>query len=121
MKKLSELDISPVPWEMSRGPISGGVDVVFDVIAANGAGMTSFDCCDEQFRSEEGYANARLIAAAPELYEALREVYERIADIQDEHSLSHADGEPVCDECCNAVAWVSKARAALERRGARND
>ena len=110
MKKLSELDISPVPWEMSRGPISGGVDVVFDVIAANGAGMTSFDCCDEQFRSEEGYANARLIAAAPDLYEALRETYEAFKSLCNCECHGCKDGS-----WCNR--WNAKARAALEKAG----
>ena len=107
MKMLKELGVSPAPWAVNKYD---------DVTTANGnmvACVEDWDVCD----TAEMAANAHLIAAAPDLYEALREVYERIADIQDEHSLSHADGEPVCDECYNAVAWVSKARAALEKAG----
>ena len=46
---------------------------------------------------------ARLISAAPELYEALREIFETV------------EGENV--HFTGASAWLAKARAALEKAG----
>lgn len=108
MKKLSELDISPVPWTTSR--IIHPDLIEFDTIAADGAGMAIFDCCDEQFRSEVGFANARLISAAPDLYEALREIYEDFVPMCNVecHGCKHEIG-------CNK--WAARARAALEKAG----
>ena len=95
MKKLSELDISPAPWKHDYEYVSD--DMVFDSQGNIVADARSRD-------------DARLCSAAPELYEALLEIYE--------------DFEPVCNcEChgckhepgCNK--WAAKARAALEKAG----
>ena len=69
MKTLEQLGISPAPWNVG---IEDKRDCrIFSVEADNGAWITYFDCCPEQFDHHEGFANASLISAAPELYEAL--------------------------------------------------
>lgn len=64
MKTVEQLGISPAPWKAVQGvslwvESSDGICVADDI-----------DMIDD----ETGEANARLIAAAPELYEALREI-----------------------------------------------
>ena len=64
MKTLEQLGISPAPWTKAG-----------DIVDAN-EGPVIFNAYED-----DDYANARLIAAAPELYEALRmyqEVFEEI-------------------------------------------
>lgn len=69
MKTVEQLGISPSPWKVA---VEDRIDYrLFSVEADNGVGITDFDCCPEQFDHHEGFANASLIAAAPELYEAV--------------------------------------------------
>ena len=69
MKTLEELGISPIPWTVA---VEDRRDYrLFSVEADNGAGITDFDCCPEQFDNYEGFANASLIAAAPDQYKCL--------------------------------------------------
>lgn len=79
MKTLEQLGISPTPWKHN---IENKRDYkLFSVEAEDGSVMAYFDCCEEQFNLYEGFANSQLIAAAPDLYEALRmyqEVFEKI-------------------------------------------
>ena len=71
MKTIEELGISPAPWNVS---VEDKRDYrLFSVEADNGAGITCFDCCEEQFDNHEGFANASLIAAAPDLYKCLHD------------------------------------------------
>lgn len=65
MKALKELGVSPVPWNAVRSTVSLRVDSADGICVAD-----DIDMIDD----ETGEANARLIAAAPELYEALREI-----------------------------------------------
>lgn len=63
MKTLEQLGISPTPWKVSgSGKTNGCIVDAEGIICASGA--------------PHGYpsANARLIAASPELYEALYDV-----------------------------------------------
>lgn len=95
MKTLSELDISPAPWK--TGDYYENEDIVF---SAGGQKVA------EDLRTTD----ARLCAAAPELYEALREMYEDFAPICNAecHGCKYEQG-------CNK--WIAKARAALEKAG----
>lgn len=107
MKTIEELGISPAPWKMG---VEDKSDYrLFSVEADNGIGITDFDCCPEQFDNYEGFANASLIAAAPELYEALRGLLEIVCG--DCNSAYKVDGK--CVKCPRVVA----AEAALEKAG----
>lgn len=78
MKKLEELDVSPAPWSSRRGFIKSD--------DADGIGHF--------YDSMPG--DARLAAAAPELYELVREMYVGGVD---------------------ALEWNDRAKAALEKAG----
>ena len=64
MKRLKELGISTSPWVMR---VRIDTDLGMDVYNTDGEHVCG---CR---RDGRGFTNARLIAAAPELYEALRE------------------------------------------------
>ena len=65
MKRLDELGVSPAPWKAYTNEDFDSNDEVRDEN-------------DELILCDAPHANARLIAAAPELYEALRLVLETI-------------------------------------------
>lgn len=94
MKRLDELGVSPAPWKSSVG-----IDVCRPCICdANGRFMLEYT--DMENRD----ANARLIAAAPDLYEALREAVE-------ESCIRCGCQEPEVCANCHVVLW----RKALEK------
>ena len=69
MKKLEELGASPAPWEIDD-PWTG------DIICHLKNGIEYQVATPYIHSDEETDANARLIAAAPEMYECLREAVE---------------------------------------------
>lgn len=98
MKTLEQLGISPAPWKAVQG-ISLWVESSDGICVAD-----DIDMIDD----ETGEANARLIAAAPDLYEALRLWVEELCeDCQSEIGKT-------CDGKCEAVR---KAKAALAKAG----
>lgn len=103
-RAVYELNTSQLPWEMNKGVHHEGTE--FDVTADDGAVVAAFDCCDGRFRTEEGYANARLISAAPDLYDALERIFLRV------------DGGTV--KFSGDTTWIERARKALEKAGAWN-
>ena len=109
---------TPGPWSVRFGE-QAGYDCMFwsyDVISANGLRTASLGgdaygqpACDAKFRCSEAAANARLIAAAPDLLAALK-------------ALSHGDADCWCDfaignpmypthstKCVAAKAAIAKA------------
>ena len=87
MKKLEELGISPTPWEIGR--CSNGWNIVLD---AKGKYAATPDGDEET----EAISNARLIKAAPRLYECLKEA------VEDKCHFCVADEDErreLCDQC----------------------
>ena len=102
MKKLEELGISPTPWSVESTP-----NILHpDVISSVKTDIVCIGCRD--------YANARLIAAAPELYKCLRE-----AVVENCHDCGNLDNEMSAYQddfvCHNDKCFVKKWRHALAK------
>lgn len=109
MKTVEELGISPTPWKVV---VENKRDCrIFAVEANNGSGITDFDCCQEQFDTYEGFANASLIAAAPDLYEALRECVGEMCKFCGETEIGK---RLPCEMGCETMR---RAKTALEKAG----
>lgn len=96
---MSEANHTPGPWKHEgQGDITG--------IEDNGFGRGPVDVCSVYLRTVKGRhdANARLIAAAPDLLEALQEL---LRDVQDYQRINNLGGE-------NNHSQV-KAKAAIAR------
>lgn len=100
MKTLEELGISPAPWERYVGGYSFWVD---DNAGEFVCIMASTSMNDRNI----GKRNARLIAAAPDLYEALRECLEVLDKLE-----KYYQGVDAA-----TYKTMAKARAALEKAG----
>ena len=69
MKRLDELCVSPAPWRVEGGPMAA-------IVYENKPTMKCGSVC--ALTGAQRNADAALIAAAPDLYEALRLVLETI-------------------------------------------
>ena len=69
MKRLDELGVSPAPWRVEGGPMAA-------IVYENKPTMKCGSVC--ALTGAQRNADAALIAAAPDLYEALRLVLETI-------------------------------------------
>lgn len=109
MKSIEELGISPWPWKVRTEPHGSFVT------DANGSQSVAF-CCEESVCSGGKVThtprkrNARLISAAPELYEALEEA--RRETCWKCHGSEVPRGDEDCDQCIVA-GWIE----ALEKAG----
>ena len=101
MKSIDELGISPAPWRIGEEDCDGIVEDIMDSGFGDEsiAGLVVYDGCMDK-------ADARLIAAAPELYECLRKV---VNDVVCRCATKD------CDKCNMALCWVKKAKAVLAK------
>lgn len=67
MKTIEQLGVSPAPWEVGKR-----VPFCEDTIIFRGHRVIA--SCNSVYSEKQARRDARLIAAAPELYEALREI-----------------------------------------------
>ena len=118
MKTIEELGISPAPWNVS---VEDKRDYrLFSVEADNGAGIACFDCCEEQFDTLEGFANASLIAAAPDLYKCLHDATIAICRMCKYCSIDKGYECTATKRKCNAKLWRKVLADAAEGK-ARNE
>ena len=102
MKTIEELGISPAPWKTYIGVYSFWVD-------DNAGEFVCMKSSNSMNDRNIGKRNARLIAAAPDLYKALRGLLEIVCG--DCNSAYKVDGK--CVKCPRVVA----AEAALAKAG----
>lgn len=100
MKTVEQLGISPAPWKAYNGVYSSWVDDNAKEFVCMKTSISMNDCDIDR-------RNARLIAAAPDLYEALRECLEVLDEV--EECFQEVDEE--------TSKMMGKARAALEKAG----
>ena len=112
MKPLEELGISPAPWRQDeRVPFCEDNVILCEYHGEGGhRRIRRVAHCNDKFSEEQARIDARLIAAAPELYEALRLCVGEMCKCCKEHA------DRPCVDMCEAVRM---ARAALEKAGGR--
>lgn len=110
MKNIDEMHLSPRPWVVRK-------------VDGNG----SYGVCETlnemlfPMNLDVSRDTAKLISAAPELYEALWIVFNSINEIQEHHRKTHTDGDETCDDCVHFVKWLKMAKAALEKAGGEDE
>lgn len=113
MKTLEQLGISPAPWKQGEWvPYCENNIVRCDYHRKDGTPSTRIVAeCNATFSSEQARVDARLIAAAPDLYEALRECVGEMCKFCKETEIGKS---LPCEMGCEIMR---RARAALEKAG----
>lgn len=110
MKTIEQLGVSPAPWKQGEWvPYCEDSIIWCEYHRKDGTPSTRIVArCNACFSDEQARRDARLIAAAPELYEALRLWVEELCED------CQAEIGKTCDGKCEAVR---RAVAALEKAG----
>lgn len=107
MKTIDELGISLTPWKSVRW---GGSDERMFCSVYDSSGGAVCDCLRNKNHMESVESDARLIAAAPELYEYLREAVNEYC-----YACPMLDDDKCTKEA--GACFVQKWRTALEKAG----
>jgi hypothetical protein len=105
---------TPGPWRVDRyGIVTGGADYCTSVAECQVPPKSKFPPSEYARLAAEQNANARLIAAAPDLLEALQLASDML------HDVANAPGDPLYDPtlhkaCADARAAIAKAEGADE-------
>lgn len=100
MKTLEELGISPAPWHAGNYDDIEETNEVYCPSELRKGGKKTV--CSTNSNLKNAVADARLIAAAPELYECLREAVDEYMEVCEFHHFYE------CDDCgvgCPAKEW----------------
>ena len=111
MKTIEQLGVSPAPWKQGEWvPYCEDNIIRCDYNRKDGTPSTRVVAdCNATFSHEQARVDARLISAAPELYEALRECLAVLDELE-----KYYQGVDAA-----TYKTMGKARAALEKAGGR--
>jgi len=120
---MSETKHTPGKWRLSKRPGCERV-IIADELDDDGEYYGDMPICfatSQCVNIDEAYANARLIAAAPELLEALEEAEKTIeADIEECRDFREGFGKDGCKECkrfneCDRLIRIRKVRFVIAK------
>ena len=97
---------TPGPWHLGSGNGEGSIYAENDRMRLETGGTTLYPVCDIQtgWNTEEDQANARLIAAAPQMLAALRAALEARGDSSAARDAAGTDGAQLRDQIAEAIA-----------------
>ena len=100
---------TPGPWHLGSGNGEGSIYAENDRMRLETGGTTLYPVCDIQtgWNTEEDQANARLIAAAPQMLAALRAALEAMGDSYDATDAAGEEGAALWDQVAEAIATAT--------------
>ena len=97
---------TPGPWHIGSGNGAGSIFAENGRMRLESGGTTLYPVCNmvTGWNTEEDKANARLIAAAPQMLAALRAALEAMGDSYDARDAAGPEGEQLRDQIAEAIA-----------------